>query len=41
MKNRRKLVLKKGKVYIPKDEKLRAEVIWLHHDVLTAGHGER
>jgi len=41
VKNRRKLVLKKGKVYIPKDEKLRAEVIWLHHDVLTVGHGER
>jgi len=24
-----------GKVYIPKDEELRAEVIWLHHDVLA------
>jgi len=35
------LVLKKGKVYIPKDEKLRAEVIQLHHDVLVAGHGRR
>jgi len=32
------LVLKKGKVYVPKDEKLRTEVIWLHHDILTAGH---
>ena len=35
------LVLKEGKVYVPKDEKLRAEVIWLHHDVLTAGHEGR
>ena len=33
------LVLKKGKVYVPKDEELRAEVIQLHHDVLAAGHG--
>jgi len=33
------LVLKEGKVYVPKDEELRAEVIWLHHDVLAAGHG--
>ena len=32
------LVLKKGKVYIPKDEELRAEVIQLHHDILAAGH---
>ena len=35
------LVLKKGKVYILKDEKLRAEVIRLHHDVPALGHGER
>ena len=27
------LVLKEEKVYVPKDEELRAEVIWLHHDV--------
>jgi len=33
------LVLKKGKIYVPKDEKLRVEVIQLHHDVLAAGHG--
>ena len=33
------LVLKEGKVYVLKDEELRAEVIWLHHDVPTAGHG--
>jgi len=34
-------VLKEEKVYMPKDEELRAEVIWLHHDVLAAGHGGR
>jgi len=33
------LVLKEGKVYVPKDEELRAEIIRLHHDVLMAGHG--
>ena len=36
-----KLVLKEEKVYVPKDEKLRAEVIQLHHDVPAAGHGGR
>jgi len=35
------LVLKEGKVYVPKDEELRVEVIWLHHDVPAAGHRER
>ena len=35
------LVLKKEKIYILKDEELRAEIIWLHHDVLVAGHGRR
>ena len=34
-------MLKKGKVYVPKDEELRAEVIQLHHDVLAVGHGGR
>jgi len=33
------LVLKEGKVYVPKDEELRGEIIWLHHDVPAAGHG--
>ena len=33
------LVLKKGKVYVPKDEELRAEVIQWHYDVPAAGHG--
>ena len=36
-----KLVWKEGKVYVPKDEELRAEVIQLHHNVLAAGHGGR
>ena len=35
------LVLKEGKVYVLKDEELRAEVIQLHHDVPTTGHGGR
>ena len=35
------LVLKEGKVYVLKDEELRAEVIWLHHDIPVAGHGGR
>jgi len=35
----RELVLKEGKVYIPKDMELRAEIIRLHHDVPVAGHG--
>ena len=33
------LVLKEGKVYVPKDEKLRVEIIWLHHDMLIVGYG--
>ena len=35
----RELVLKKGKVYMLKDEELRAEIIWLHHDVPVVEHG--
>jgi len=35
----RELVLKEGKIYVPKDKELRVEIIQLHHDVLTAGHG--
>ena len=34
------LVLKEGKVYVPRDKELRVEVIRLHHDVLAAEHGE-
>ena len=33
------LVLKEGKVYVPRDEELRAEVIQLHHDIPATGHG--
>jgi len=33
------LVLKEGRVYVPKDEKLRMEIIWLHHDTPIAGYG--
>ena len=30
--------MKKEKVYVPKDKELRAEVIWLHYDILAVGH---
>jgi len=33
------LMLKEGKVYVPKDKKLRAEVIRLHHDMPIGEHG--
>ena len=33
------LVLKEGRVYVPKDEKLRVEIIWLYHDTPIAGYG--
>jgi len=33
------LILRDGKVYVPKDEKLRAEVIWLYHNTPVRGHG--
>ena len=32
------LVLKERKMYIPKDEELRLEIIWLYHDTLIAEH---
>ena len=32
------LVLKEEKVYIPKDNKLRLEIIQLHYDTLIKGH---
>jgi len=35
------LVLKEGKMYVPKDEELRVEIIRLHHNVPAAGHGGR
>jgi len=34
-------VLKKEKVYVLKDEELRAEVIQLHHDIPAVGHRRR
>jgi len=33
------IVYKEGKVYVPKDEKLRAEIIRLHHNTSIEGHG--
>ena len=36
-----KLVLKEKKIYILKNESLRLEIIWLHHDILTTGHREQ
>jgi len=35
------LVLKEGKIYVPKEEELRVEIIQLHHDVLGVGHRGR
>jgi len=32
-------MLRDGKVYVLKDEKLRAEVIQLYHDMPVGGHG--
>jgi len=29
------------KVYVLKNEKLRVEIIWLHHDILVARHRRR
>jgi len=34
----KELVLKEEKVYVLKDEKLRIEIIQLHHDMPTVGH---
>jgi len=33
------IMYKEGKVYVPKDEKLRAEIVRLHHDMPMGGHG--
>ena len=32
-------MLKERKVYMPKDEELRVEIIRLHHDTHMGGHG--
>jgi len=34
-------VLKEENMYIPKDEKLRVEIIQLHHDIPIVGYGEK
>jgi len=31
-------MLKEGKMYVPRNEELRAEIIQLYHDVPAAGH---
>jgi len=33
------VMYKEEKVYVPKDDKLRTEIIRLHHDTLVGGHG--
>ena len=35
------LIIKEGKIYVPKNVELRAEIIQLHYDVPAAGHGGR
>jgi len=35
------LVIKEGKIYIPKNEELRMEIIWLHHDIPVTEYEER
>ena len=35
------VMYKEGKVYVPKDDKLRAEIIRLHHDMPVGGHGRQ
>jgi len=32
------IIYKEGKVYVPKDNKLRAEIIRLHHNMPIGGH---
>ena len=34
-------MLKERKVYVPKNEELRVEIIQLYHDVLVVKHEER
>ena len=33
------IMYKKEKVYVPKDNQLRMEIIRLYHDMLVGGHG--
>jgi len=32
------IIYKERKVYVPKNDRLRAEIIWLHHDMPVGGH---
>ena len=32
------IMLKKGKVYVPRDKVLKTEIIRLYHDMLVVGH---
>jgi len=32
---------KKRKIYVPKNEKFRAEIVRLHHDMPIGGHGRQ
>ena len=35
------LVLKERRVYVPKDKKLRVEIIWLYHNMTITRYGEQ
>jgi len=35
------IMYKEGKVYVPKDDELRTEIIRLHHDMPVGDHGEQ
>jgi len=35
------LVLKERKIYVLRNEKLRVEIIWLHHNTPITGHREQ
>jgi len=35
------IIYKEGKVYVPKDNKLRAEIDRLYYDIPVGGHGEQ
>jgi len=35
------IIYKEGKVYVPKDNKLRAEIVRLYYNTPVGGHGEQ
>jgi len=41
MADRRRFSIEREKIYVPKNKKLRIEIIWLYHDVLVVEHGGR